>query len=338
MALKVSKKRIKFTDESVNSKGFWTLTAGIDMSLYNSNPILLWNHDRDTRLPIGIMTDIKLNADGTIDGLPAFDENDPFAMTICSKYEDGIVNMCSAGLSPEEVNTTTEFLKGKKKDAICLSRSMLMEMSLTDIGSNRGALKVKLYDKAGAPLALQSSNELLKLFITSDNKENMLIKLSDFASQLKLAEGATEEQVLAALKLQSTENIKLKADLLTSENALKAMQTSANEAKVVSLVDKAIAEKKILPVQKETYVKLATANFDDVKNLLDSTPAHTTVATTLSVAGAEHAVEIGELIKLSGQELFLSSKMPRLKELSLAHYKIKHKEYFGVDYVEEAVK
>ena len=78
--------------EAVNSYGTRILTAGIDLEQYRRNPVLLWMHRRnyqDTAGPIGRIENLRL--DGTrLIGTPVFDQNDPFAKQIQSKWENGL--------------------------------------------------------------------------------------------------------------------------------------------------------------------------------------------------------------------------------------------------------
>ena len=50
-------KRIVISDESVNCYGTWISTAGMDISQYEKNPVLLWMHWRG--VIIGCIKDVK---------------------------------------------------------------------------------------------------------------------------------------------------------------------------------------------------------------------------------------------------------------------------------------
>ncbi len=346
MALKRASKPIVISDHSVNSKGFWTLTAGIDRSLFDSNPILLWNHNRpkiedaknDDILPIGVIQNLTVDANGRMSGTPAFDDTDPFAMRIYEKYEAGVINMSSAGLIPLEVSTDNKYVKD---GAPCLLRSTLAEVSLTDIGSNRGA--VKLYQN-GQPIELKDATDLVKLFFSPDNKETMLLKLKDFATQLKLADTATEDDVLEAIKKQNTIVVNLTNDIArlttekkTADDALIALQASTQKDKVEALVNGAVSAKKITAAEKDHYTKLANTDFATVKSILDAKPGYNSIETQLSDSDQDKqatATELRALIALSGHELFTQDKMDRLKTLSLPDFKAKYREFTGKEYAE----
>jgi len=155
-----SSKTFVITTEAVNSFGFRVLTAGVDLSQYQKNPILLWMHqranspDKNAVLPLGIMTDLKV-INNQISGVPNFDEKDDFAMSIYNKVENGIINMASPGLLPIEMSDAPELMKpGQTQPTV--TKSVLKEVSLCDIGSNPEALAIALYDVNGSKINLSA--------------------------------------------------------------------------------------------------------------------------------------------------------------------------------------
>lgn len=82
-------KEVVISTEAVNSYGTRILTAGIDLVQYQRNPVLLWMHRRsyqDTAGPIGRIENLRREGDKLI-GTPVFDQNDPFAKQVESKWE-----------------------------------------------------------------------------------------------------------------------------------------------------------------------------------------------------------------------------------------------------------
>lgn len=66
------------SDETLNSYGFYVLTAGIDMRKFLQNPIMLWNHSRsygskNDVLPIGRWENLKVEG-GRLMADAVFDE------------------------------------------------------------------------------------------------------------------------------------------------------------------------------------------------------------------------------------------------------------------------
>lgn len=342
MALKKASKRIKFSDESINSKNFWVLNDGIDVSVFNTNPILLFNHvradknDKNQILPIGCMLELKRETDGSWSGLPAFDDTDAFALSICEKYEAGIINMASAGLKPIEVLADGKYLKLKDGvKAPCLSKSALKEISLVDIASNDNAIKLYNNDEL---INIATGEDLLKLFIDSTKIKNTNMELKDLFPLLTLADNATITDVVDAIKKQNGEVVKLKADNKKISDELEVLKTAADQAKIVKLVDDAFEAKKILEVDKPRFIKLATADFGTTKEILDGMKPYVSIETTLKDNTETGKIELEKLLKLSGQELFEQGKFARLKELSPANYKLMYTEYFGSEPKEEDKK
>ena len=81
-------------------------------------------------------------------------------------------------------------------------------------------------------------------------------------SALGLDANATEEQVLAAAK--SAKEKAAKADQLEAD------ATKNAKARAEALVDKAIAEKKISAEKKDSFVALATADYENAKTALEA--------------------------------------------------------------------
>src|SRR5690606_6862383 len=163
-------------------------------------------------LPIGNVVDIEL-IDGKLYGRLAFDESDPFAMSLYEKVENGTLRMVSAGLIP---------LTWKKDAAgkMWLETSKLKEMSLVDIGSNAEAISVALYDPESDLKINLSLKELTEKF--KPEIDMKLIQLSALAvlPLLQLKEDATQEEAQEAIsnlvtlaETQKDNIIKLTADL-----------------------------------------------------------------------------------------------------------------------------
>lgn len=69
---------------------------------------------------------------------------------------------------------------------------------------------------------------------------------------------------------------------------------------------------------KEVYTRLAVADFDTTKEVIYATHSN--------------SLELDELIKLSGYQLYMSGKLERLKELSEDYFKLKLKELNNHDF------
>lgn len=268
------------SDQSVNNYGFIMLTSGIDLSQFKKNPVMLFNHCEND-IP-GKWDNIRVEGNQLLADA-VFDEKDPEAMVLSGKVDGGFLNGTSIGFDIVEFELG---MPGFEGIPIC-TKSILKECSLTPIPSNGNALR--LFDKEGK---LMSDKDVLT--VLSSNKLNPKIEimkdLKTFIVALGLAADATEEQVLGAVKALKGEHTSLTSKKSELEQKLAELQTKVDEAKtanITQLVDGAVTSGKIIAAEKDTYVKLATADFESTKSILDAKKAHTTLTAKLDVSGKE---------------------------------------------------
>ena len=260
--------------ERVNSYGSRVITAGIDYSQYEKNPVLLYMHRRGRRedMPIGIMTNIR-EENGILYGTPKFDDDTEDERNISKKWDRGTLRMLSAGLDVLEWSEEPEMLMaGQTRPTV--TKSKLIEVSVVDIGSNDDALQVGLYHD-GKLLTLAAGEEsdhlpLLSRPVTeggaatpattsedeqtpnnnSNNMEKILLKLG-------LAPGATEDEAVAAI------------------GRLQEEKDTMRLARITDSVETAIKERRITADKKEKYLNLGKQIGLDGLNALfaDMTPA-----------------------------------------------------------------
>lgn len=260
--------------ERVNSYGSRVITAGIDYSQYEKNPVLLYMHRRGRRedMPIGIMTNIR-EENGILYGTPKFDDDTEDERNISKKWDRGTLRMLSAGLDVLEWSEEPEMLMaGQTRPTV--TKSKLIEVSVVDIGSNDDALQVGLYHD-GKLLTLAAGEEsdhlpLLSRPVTeggdatpattpedeqttnnnSNNMEKTLLKLG-------LAPSATEDEAVAAIGRLQEEKDTMKL------------------ARITDSVETAIKERRITADKKEKYLNLGKQIGLDGLNALfaDMTPA-----------------------------------------------------------------
>lgn len=339
--LKRSSKTFVISTETPTSKNFRVRVSGIDISEYPSNPLLLWMHQRPTKendfkvLPLGNMEDVELK-DGKLYGTPAFDTTDTFAVSISNKVENGTLRAVSAGLIPLDWALDAN-------GELWLEKSKLKEVSICDIGSDPSALAVKLYDENEELITL-SEEYLSKVAQPNPSFTMKKIELSaDMLPIIGLAEGATPDQVQEAIKglvtLSSTQ--KTTIDTLTAEKATaetKVIELTkekdnlvklANDQKITALVQGAIDAKKITADLKDNFIKLANADFDGTKAVLDSMKSNPSVKTQVE----EQKEKAGdEFLKLSWDEMDKNGQLIKLKADHPEIFFAKYKEKFGKDH------
>jgi phosphotransferase system HPr-like phosphotransfer protein len=271
MGLKVSSKRFVLSDQTKNLLGFVVLTAGIDISAFKDNPVMLYNHDYEKL--IGQWVDWRF--EGTkLTAAPGFDENDTFAMEQYQKVEDDILKGASVGLSPVKFNDS------KAELSACL----LLEASLTPVPNNRKALAI--YNSTGKKLSANEVKQYLLSVertdspINTDEKMNekllqALIALSVLAGHtITLSADAKDEEIEGVIKKvgEKITNLETAKTSLTAEvDKLKKAETDAAEKELDTLLAEAVTEKALsaadVPAWKEFGKVNLTAMKTSLKNL-----------------------------------------------------------------------
>lgn len=357
--MKRTSKRYVITTSALNCYFFRILTEGIDITQYGKNSILLWMHQRprglskDEVLPLGRVVDIRIEGDQITCALE-FDETDDFAMQIYNKYENGTLNMLSAGVIPLEWSEDPALmLPGQIGPTV--TKGKLFEVSCVDIGGNDDALPCTLYgaDDAIIQLSDLTPNGLITLFnnlqITKkeDTPKMKLITLSaDVQSAillgLNLKETATEVDVQAAVqnlitltssqKTQitnlTTEKETMQGKLTKAENDLAAQLKLSNDTKVTELIKLHQDAGKFLPGAAPAWTKLAHDNFDGTKAVLEGMPGSASLAETLQNQQGGSTW----YAKLSYSQMDKAGTLVKLKAENLDAFKAKYLEHFGKEY------
>lgn len=234
-------KRVRITNESVNSYGFRVLTAGIDLEQYRRNPVLLYMHERGK--VIGYVKDLEVSG-GEVTGELVFDEASELSIRCKKQYEVGSLRMVSIGLDPKETSDASELLlEGQTRPTV--TKSKLVEVSLVDIGANDDAI---VMDDKGTAIELGKDGDCLLPLLNNNIKISSNMDLKKLALQLGLPETADEATILAKiaeLQEEAKDAVKLKAD---NDKLLLAG--------ITTLVETAIADKKITAENKDHFINL----------------------------------------------------------------------------------
>ena len=191
-------KRVKLSDQSVNSYGFRVLTAGIDLKQFRKNPVMLDTHYRKTVL--GKWSDIQLEDDGSLTAVPVFNSKNANAASREQEFNDGFFNGASLGMIPLEFDKGADKYPQFDNNDIVLSKCKLTEISMCAVPSNDNALA--LYDKGGNLITEKQLNEIKLSFIkteTSLSKTNLMDKKL-LCLTLGIDENSTDTQIQLALQ------------------------------------------------------------------------------------------------------------------------------------------
>lgn len=261
-------KRVRLTDDSLNSHGSRVLTAGVDVAQYERNPVLLYMHERGK--VIGYMKDIEVK-DGEITGEPVFDCATELSRQCEKQWEIGSLRMVSIGIDVLELSEAPEHLVAGQT-CPTITKSKIFETSIVDIGANDNAIVMRR-DGKQITLGKDSENPLPMLSNKPQTTERQM-ELKTLALELGLPETADEAAVNAKL-----------AELKASEEERERMRQENEQlklAQITDVVDAAIAEKKIPAEKKQHFIDIGKKiGIDDLKTTLASMSPQVKLSSTL---------------------------------------------------------
>ena len=237
----------------VNSYGFRTDLAGLDLERFKSNPVMLYAHDSSD--VIGRWENIRVE-DNQLKADAVFDTDDEQGKRIAGKVERGFLKGCSMGIHVKELHEVD--------NVPVATRSELMEASVCPIPSDAGA--VILYDENRKELTfeevrLQFNNQLKPIEMNKNEETNVQTPAAD-----------PKDAEIASLKAQLAESKKREVD---------------------SFLTAAVQSGKITTEEKEGFAKLAANDFETVQSLINSRPAKASTTLKELHAQASTAVPAG---------------------------------------------
>ncbi|EKY22826.1 HK97 family phage prohead protease [Capnocytophaga sp. oral taxon 326] len=259
-------------DEAVvNSYGFRILTAGIDLTRFKLNPVMLDGHIQSNQNVIGSWKDITLEG-GKLLAEPIFDMEDDNAKLIAGKVERGIIKGASMGIMFSKKDLANE------NGDMVLKNCSLFEVSIVAVPSNANALRLQM---DGKELTEKEINELcLSLTdktINTDN--NMKIQLTQLAlvalgMSANTKELSTDEIESAILALSKSRD-ELQEKLTLSEEQLNAFinkEKAQKAALTIQMLDEAVKSGKITADKRQTFADLAAKDFDLAEATFEALP------------------------------------------------------------------
>jgi HK97 family phage prohead protease len=238
--------------EDVNSYGFVILNSSLDFSEFDTNSVLLWNHNSDE--PIGSWTD-RQTKNGNLVMSPQFDlydsNSDPLAYKIYSKCMKGLVKGTSLGVDIEDYIEEDDVMK--------VTKCKVIEISLTALPSNLGCKKLSY---RGTPIEFKSKEELKinlnkmsnNIIIPAVKAETKPVEVAEVKPEVTLAvevktEEVIKEVVTPEVKIEVIPEVELKAELVVDE-------TITLKAEIVELKKK-LSEKEAEEIKKERTALLS---------------------------------------------------------------------------------
>lgn len=198
-------------------------------------------------------------------------------------------------------------------------------------------------------LAASYEEELEKNF-TTKNKPNMNLKAIMTAIMAIKLDGAPvvamsgnlsdDDQAIGEIQNAVTELgakvIDLNAELTQAktkinekDTELEQLKKDAIKDKATSLVELALGQGKITEGEKESYITLASSNYEETKKILDAKQEHVPASKRINQEGKTPGED---LLKLSYDEADEQNKLERIKADHPDHFKALYKEKFNTDY------
>lgn len=309
-------KRVRITNESLNSYGTRVLTAGMIVEQYNRNPVLLYMHQRGQ--VIGYVKDLKVENDA-VTGELVFDEASELSIRCKKQWEFGSLKMVSVGIDILETSDAPEFLV-QGQTAPTITKSKLFEVSLVDIGANDDAIVLQ---KDGVRLTLgKNAAEVLPLLHSNNNKKQKPKQMDQekLALQLGLPKDADEATINAKLAKLQTDGAEVET--------LRQERDTLRAARIETLVNAAIAEKKIGEDKKQQFLDLGKKiGADELKQTFDAMSPQVKLSNIVTGGGAPDGGHV-EYKKLSDVP---SEELSKLREQNPAQYKKLYKAEYGIE-------
>lgn len=308
-------KRVRISNESLNCYGTRVLTSGMNVEQYNRNPVLLYMHERGQ--VIGVVKDLKVEG-GEVTGELVFDEATELSRRCKKQWEFGSLKMVSVGIDILETSEDPKFLvQGQRAPTI--TKSKLFEVSLVDIGANDDAIALH---KDGVRLTLgKDAADVLPPLHIKNNKKRKEMDQEKLALELGLPKDADESAISAALA-------KLKAKDAEAESLRKECDT-LRAARIETLVNAAIAEKKIGEDKKQQFLELGKkVGAEDLKATFDAMSPQVRLSSIVGGNGGSPgggSVEYKKLSDVPGEEL------EKLRKEDPTQYKKLYKAEYGID-------
>ncbi len=307
-------RRIRITNDSLNSYGTRVLTSGMNVEQYQRNPVLLYMHERGN--VIGYVKDIAVE-DGEVTGELMFDEASELSVRCKKQYEFGSLKMVSAGL---DILETSEDPKLLVQGQTCptITRSKLFEVSLVDIGANDDAIVLQ---KDGKKITLGRDSECPLPMLNNNNQKQKQMEQKQFALQLGLPETATEAEItarLGELKAAKEENEELRKE-----------KESLTLAGITAAVDKAVGEKRISAEKRDEFIALGKEiGLEKLERIVAAMSPQVKLSAVVGHQGGAATQQSGTYKKLSEVP---SDKLLKIREEQPEEYERLYKAEYGMD-------
>ena len=308
-------KRVRISNDSLNSYGFRVLTSGLDVAQYNRNPVLLYMHERGN--VVGYVKDLKVE-NNEVTGELMFDCASELSQRCKKQFEFGSLRMVSAGLEILETSEDKDLLvAGQTRPTI--TKSKLFEVSIADVGANDDALVLQ---RNGKVITLGRDGDCDLPLLNNNNKQKKTEEMENKTIALKL--GLTETATDAEISAKLTELNQLKEQNVS----LLKEKESLTLTNITSLVTQAITEKRLEEKDKDQFVELGKKiGAEELEKTLKA--MHPAVKLS-SVLGHQGGAPTGEQ-KFTKLSEVPADQIAALRSENPEEYKRLYKAEYGID-------
>lgn len=295
------------SDESLNTYGFRVLTAGIDLTRFQSNPVMLYAHD-NMRLPIGRWENVRVEGDRLLADA-WFDEADPFASEVARKVEAGLLRNCSISFEFLAFSEDpADMLPGQTRPTA--SKTRLLECSICPVGSNPGAVRL------AADTAPTVGTFIILNHTQSINPQN----------QQTMTE--QEKQQMAQLQQQVQQLTADNASLTAERDNLREAARLAHEIEIDAILNAALKDGRITKAETDSWRALLTADTENARKSLEALSPRASLSQMMKDQQGKN--------EFSGKDwdaLDRAGQLAAFKQADPAGFKDLYKRRFGVDYI-----
>ena len=325
-------KRVRISNERLNSYGTRVLTCGMNVEQYNRNPVLLYMHERGQ--VIGYVKDLKVEGD-EVTGELMFDEATELSQRCKKQWEFGSLKMVSVGIDILELSEDPKHLVAGQT-CPTITKSKLFEVSLVDIGANddaivlrkslspvsspKGDVRTMRFEKVTALPLLGCGGATVYGTNINNNQKPKQMDQEKLALELGLPKDADEATINA--KLASLKAAGAEAETLRQE------RDTLRAARIETLVNAAIAEKKIGEDKKQQFVELGKKiGAEELQKTFDAMSAQVKLSDVVGKGsmGGGGAAAYKKLSEVPSDEL------EKLRDENPAEYKKLYKAEYGIE-------
>lgn len=238
----------------INTKGFRVNLAGGRYERFDSNPVMLYDHE--TKYLIGRWENRRIE-NGLMKAKPVFNLKNAFAAEKAQEVHDDFLRGASIGLIPYQME--------KIGDDYVLTDWELIEASITPIPSDAGA--VRLYNEKREEISF----EQFKLSFNNSNN-NKISKQMDEKDTIVLT-AATRQSLGLSVNPTAKEIELAVAEKDTTIGNLEKENKKLKETEIDTYLSQAVKDGKLTQDEVADQRELALLNFDKVKSVIDKKPA-----------------------------------------------------------------